>query len=96
MALILSCSLLLFCYVCRFMLRRPAQKVKGGGSGVTPLRQRMRYTPDDKKPVRDRVLINVINTTFLNSATVTKARKKPAPALQGQLIPLYVKFVFIN
>jgi hypothetical protein len=61
-----------------------------------PLRQRLRYTTDDKKPGRDRVLINAINTTFLNSASVTKARKKPSPALQGQLIPLYVKFVFIN
>ncbi|PXI01144.1 hypothetical protein DMQ72_03545 [Klebsiella quasipneumoniae] len=78
------------------MLRRPAQKVKGGLSRRQAPRQRLRYTTDDKKPVRDRVLINVINTTFLNSATVTKARKKPAPALQGELIPLYVKFVFIN
>jgi hypothetical protein len=61
-----------------------------------PLRQRLRHTTDDKKPGRDRVLINAINTTFLNSASVTKARKKPSPALQGELIPLYVKFVFIN
>jgi hypothetical protein len=65
------------------MLRRPAQKVKGGAPGVTPLRQRLRYTPDDKKPVRDRVLINVINTTFLNSATVTKARKSQPRRCKG-------------
>jgi hypothetical protein len=47
------------------MLRRPAQKVKGGAPGVTPLRQRLRYTPDDKKPVRDRVLIKEGANKFL-------------------------------
>ncbi|CDN07009.1 conserved hypothetical protein [Klebsiella quasipneumoniae subsp. similipneumoniae] len=83
----------MFAVLCCAARRR---RSRAGAPGVTPLRQRLRYTPDDKKLVRDRVLINVINTTFLNSATVTKARKKPAPALQGQLIPLYVKFVFIN
>ncbi|MBW5920056.1 hypothetical protein DMT39_05530 [Klebsiella variicola] len=74
------------------MLRRPAQKVKGGGfrRNVTA------SATGDIKRGRDRVLINAINTTFLNSASVTKARKKPSPALQGELIPLYVKFVFIN
>jgi hypothetical protein len=83
----------MFAVLCCAARRR---RSRADSPGDRPLRQRLRYTTDDKKPVRDRVLINVINTTFLNSATVTKARKKPAPALQGQLIPLYVKFVFIN
>ncbi|HBY0414494.1 TPA: hypothetical protein MIO32_01665 [Klebsiella variicola] len=76
------------------MLRRQAQKVKGGISrrNVTASAS----ATGDIKRGRDRVLINAINTTFLNSASVTKARKKPSPALQGELIPLYVKFVFIN
>jgi hypothetical protein len=43
----------------------PGAEVKGGGSGVTPLRQRLRYTPDDKKPVRDRVLIKEGANKFL-------------------------------
>lgn len=82
------------------MLRRQAQKVKGASPGGMSLRLRLRLrlrqATGDKKRGRDRVLINAINTTFLNSASVTKARKKPSPALQGELIPLYVKFVFIN
>ncbi|HAK01235.1 MAG TPA: hypothetical protein DCP04_03565 [Klebsiella pneumoniae] len=78
------------------MLRRPAQKVKGGVSRRHAAAPAPAHTTDDKKPGRDRVLINAINTTFLNSASVTKARKKPSSSLQGELIPLYVKFVFIN
>ncbi|HBT4787537.1 TPA: hypothetical protein MIM69_15985 [Klebsiella variicola] len=83
------------------MLRRQAQKVKGGISrrNVTASASATgdrRQATGDKKRGRDRVLINAINTTFLNSASVTKARKKPSPALQGELVPLYVKFVFIN
>ncbi|PXM13691.1 hypothetical protein DMS97_01815 [Klebsiella variicola] len=80
------------------MLRRQAQKVKGGISrrNVTASASASASATGDIKRGRDRVLINAINTTFLNSASVTKARKKPSPALQGELIPLYVKFVFIN
>ncbi|PXK86156.1 hypothetical protein DMS07_02780 [Klebsiella variicola] len=78
------------------MLRRPAQKVKGGISRRNVTASASASATGDIKRGRDRVLINAINTTFLNSASVTKARKKPSPALQGELIPLYVKFVFIN
>jgi hypothetical protein len=66
-----------------FYAAPPGAEGQGGAPGVTPLRQRLRYTPDDKKPVRDRVLINVINTTFLNSATVTKARKSQPRRCKG-------------
>ncbi|MBX4813343.1 hypothetical protein C2U60_08265 [Klebsiella variicola] len=78
------------------MLRRQAQKVKGGISRRNVTASASASVTGDIKRGRDRVLINAINTTFLNSASVTKARKKPSPALQGELIPLYVKFVFIN
>ncbi|CDL50546.1 hypothetical protein [Klebsiella pneumoniae ISC21] len=61
-----------------------------------PLRQRLRIRQTIKNRAGIAFLINAINTTFLNSASVTKARKKPSPSLQGELIPLYVKFVFIN
>ncbi|WP_270189782.1 hypothetical protein, partial [Klebsiella variicola] len=83
----------MFAVLCCAARRRRSRAASPGGMS---LRLRLRQATGDKKLGRDRVLINAINTTFLNSATVTKARKKPAPALQGELIPLYVKFVFIN